>query len=265
MHSAPWANIHAVSIFRILMCLYLWALSIWLLVESPLKSFVYFTKWGIFLTTITYTFLAAFHIQQYFFRKSKDSLLRNYQSFYSPWLLWKWGIVFYESAFTFEVVIVLFFWIVLYPLMDHSDPGDLRDNILMHASPMAILVADYVINRIPFSFKHLPVSIFIMLMYGVVNLSYTLSSGTPVYPPLNFKDVMSYVWIVVLAFIESITYAIMFFITRFKLKKYRQMDLDYHSELTVFEVAGDYKESMVKSFHEKDHQSKLIDFPENDN
>lgn len=133
-------------------------------------------------------------------------------------------------------MIVLFFWLVLYPDTDHSEPNNLRDNILDHASPMAILAIDFVINRIPFKFLHLPVSIFIMLMYGVVNLTYTLSSGTPVYPPLNFKDAMSFVWILVLALIETITYAIMFLITRFKLNKYRQMDIDFHSELTVFEV-----------------------------
>ena len=221
------------------MFLYFWALTLWLLIESPLKSFIYFTKWGVFIATVAYTFLGLFHIRQYFLKRSKKSLVESYHNFFSPWLLWKWAIIFYETAFTFEVVITLFFWLVLYPATDHSDPVDLRNNLLIHASPMAILLADFIINRIPFSFKHLPLSIFVMLMYGIVNISYTLSTGTPVYPPLNFKDVMSYVWIIVLACILTSTYALMFFISRFKLRKYREMDKQLHTELTVFEVDGE--------------------------
>ena len=80
------------------------------------------------------------------------------------------------------------------------------------------------INRIPFKFKHIPLSLFIILVYGFVNLTYTLTTGTPVYPPLNFKDGMTVVWILVLFCIEAGAYGSMFLLTRWKLKKYRELD-----------------------------------------
>ena len=202
-------NVHIVAIYRVIACLFLWGLTIYMLVQSPLLSFVYFTKWGVLVTTITYTFLCAFHVRQYVCLRTKESLLKNYRNFYSPWLLWKWAIISYESAFTFEVVIVLFYWAVLYPDQDHTEEGFYVNNVLLHAMPMIILLIDYGINRVPFKMVHLPVSIFLMLAYGIVNLSYTISTGTPVYPPLNFKDAMSYVWIVVLALLETATYLLM--------------------------------------------------------
>ncbi|CDW91679.1 UNKNOWN [Stylonychia lemnae] len=259
LNSAPWANKHAVAAWRILAFLYLFGLAIWTIADDPKLCWIYFTKWGVFITTITYGILAAYQVRQYILIRSKKSVLQHYQNFYSPWLLWKWGIIFYESAFTFEVVITLFFWAILYPDSDHSDPNNLRNNLLLHASPIVVLVTDYVINRIPFQFKHLPLSLFILIVYGLVNMIYTLTSGTPVYPPLNFKDGMTAVWVLVLFCIETGTYTGMYFLTRWKIRKYRLLDADSSSELTIFEVTSNLN-SFGKS-NDNTH-SKLIESAE---
>lgn len=47
---------------------------------------------------------------------------------------------------------------------------------------------------------------FMMLMYGVVNMSYVLSTGKTIYAPLNYHDVMSFVWMIVLAGLEGFGY-----------------------------------------------------------
>ena len=187
-------------------------------------------------------------------------MLKSYQNFYSPWLLWKWGIIFYESAFTFEVVITLFYWAVLYPGTDESEkaePHYLRNNLFLHASPLLALLIDYGINRIPFMFKHLPLSLLIIIVYGIVNMTYTLTTGTPVYAPLSFKDGMTVVWIFVLFGIEAGTYGGMFLLTRWKLKKYRELDQKQDSELTVFEVTSNYN-TLTKS-NDRLQTSNLIE------
>ena len=91
-------------------------------------------------------------------------------------------------------------------------------NILSHAAPMFILVVDYILNRIPFKIVHLPLAMLIMLIYGLVNLTYTLSTGTPVYPPLNFKDAMSYVWAVMLLVLETGAFYVLHVITNLKIR-----------------------------------------------
>ena len=54
---------------------------------------------------------------------------------------------------------------------------------------------------------------------GIVNISYTLGTRTPVYPPLNFKDVLSFVWLVVLVLLECGAFAGITWVTKWKNKK----------------------------------------------
>jgi len=141
--------------------------------------------------------------------KTKDSILRNYQNIYSPWLLWKWSIFFYCASFTYEIIITLFFWSVLFPGIKHPDAFTFID----HISPIVILLVDYSMNRIPFSIRLLPLSMILLLVYGIVNMAWTLSTGNPVYPPINFKSGMTAVWILLLALLEVGGFYLMKFVT----------------------------------------------------
>jgi hypothetical protein len=96
-----------------------------------------------------------------------------------------------------------------------------------HISPIALLLLDYCMNRIPFNLRHLPLSMGLLLTYGVVNMSYTLATGHPIYDPLNFKDVMSFVWIVLLAGLECLGYFGLHHLTNWKLKKVHSRDNKY--------------------------------------
>jgi hypothetical protein len=177
-------------------------------------SIYYFTNWGIFVTTITYSFFFASIVKLYLCKSPTPAALEN-SNFHSPWILWKWGIFFYETSLTFEIIITLFFWTVLFAAVKHSSIKLFLD----HITPIVILVIDYAMNRIPFNLRHMPISAALMLIYGIVNFVKTLVTGVPVYPPLNFKDVMSYVWSVLLLGLEFIGYIAMFYFTRWKLKK----------------------------------------------
>ena len=110
---------------------------------------------------------------------------------------------FFETSLTFEVIITLFFWVVLY---EPGDPTITTWDYPDHIVPIVILSADYCMNRIPFNMRHLPVTLSIMLVYGIVNMTYTLVTGTPVYPPLNFHDVLSFVWLIVLVILQCLVF-----------------------------------------------------------
>jgi hypothetical protein len=138
---------------------------------------------------------------------------------FSPWLLWKWAVFFYETSLTFEVIITLFFWAVLF---DPDDPENDIWDYLDHSIPIVMLIIDYCMNKIPFNLRHLAPSMVIMVSYGIVNISYTLGTGTPVYPPLNFKDVLSFMWLVVLILLECGAYAGITWVTKWKIKKVKE-------------------------------------------
>lgn len=50
MYEAPWANTHALGVFRVLCCLLLWSLSLYHLITNKRPTLIYFTNWGIFFT-----------------------------------------------------------------------------------------------------------------------------------------------------------------------------------------------------------------------
>lgn len=100
--------------------------------------------------------------------------------------------------------------------MDNYD----YEAFLDHITPLMILLVDYVLNRIPFNYRHFPISMILGGAYFIVNLSYTLATGTPVYPPINYKDVYTYVWIVVLIVLEGVFYFGLYYLTRWKMRKY---------------------------------------------
>jgi hypothetical protein len=125
-------------------------------------------------------------------------MVRNYQNIYSPLLLWKWGIFFYVTSFTFEIIITIFFWAILFPLMKKADVFTFID----HIAPIVILLIDYTMSRIPFTIRHLPLAMIILLIYGTINMTWTLVTGHPVYPPLDFKGPMTAVYSLLLALFE---------------------------------------------------------------
>ena len=75
--------------------------------------------------------------------------------------------------------------------------------------------------------RHLSISMGLLLTYGVVNMSYTLSTGHPIYDPLNFKDIMSYVFMVILAGLECLGYFGLYHLTNWKLKKIQSKESKY--------------------------------------
>ena len=62
MHAAPWVNIHALYVYRLLCCIILWSISLYHLINNKQPTLIFFTNWGIFFTTATYTFFSMFTI-----------------------------------------------------------------------------------------------------------------------------------------------------------------------------------------------------------
>jgi hypothetical protein len=260
MHAAPWANPHVLAIFRVLCSVLLLSLSLFHLIKNKNPTLIYFTNWGIFFTAITYTVFAIFTIRQYFFLKTKESIIRNYQNTYSPWLLWKWGIFLYCASFVFEIIITLFFWGVLFPGMKNPDIFTFVD----HIAPIVILLIDYSMNRIPFSLRFLPLATILLTIYGVINMSWTLSTGHPVYPPLNFKDGMTAVWVILLGLLLVGGFFLMTWVTKAKLRKVHQIDVQRHNQFNLYEVDEEREQDKLNIHGDGQRNQYLASPPDTD-
>jgi hypothetical protein len=152
--------------------------------------------------------------------------------------LWKWCIFFYETSLTFEILITIFFWSVLFPIMIKTGKHPGIFTFIDHIAPVVVLTIDYTMNRIPFTLKHLPLTLIILVSYGVVNMVKTLVTGIPVYPPLNYHDFMTFVWMAVLLLLEVLAYMAMCALTKWKNAKIARIDMKKGSELTVFNISN---------------------------
>lgn len=213
-------NQTVIDVYRIICCVGLLSLSLYHIITNKDPTLLFFTNWGIFMTAITYMLFTASII------RDRLGLTKSSSSdIYSPWVLWKWTCFLYETTLAFEgFIIVPFFWLVLFPILLQKDidPGPFA--YIDHITPFAVMAIDYPFNRIPMTLRHFPLSLGILLIYGVVNMTKTLVTGKPVYDPLTFKDIMSLVWSLVLITLLVIGYLVLSWVTPKKLARVRAID-----------------------------------------
>ena len=179
----------------------------------------YFTNWGVNITCISFCILAYCHINEMINTKNNG----QHVNVYSPWMSEKWAIFFSQLALTFEGVIVIFYWCILFPLHGHVgySQWEVIQDYINHAVPVTVLFLDFVMNVVPFHFRHLPFFLGIMIIYGFgVNMTVTLVSGTPVYTPLTWKTPMSWAYVGGLLTLAVISFSTWYFISVRKNKKY---------------------------------------------
>ena len=110
---------------------------------TALKTLKYFTQWSELLTFIT-LFLSNFSINL--------GNQKSHKSYLSPCLAWKWFAFFFQAAFVYEIIVVSFYWIVLYPYMSKDKAAHLLvlENA-DHIFPFLCLLIEYLfLNSVPF-------------------------------------------------------------------------------------------------------------------
>ncbi|XP_057317350.1 protein rolling stone-like [Hydractinia symbiolongicarpus] len=104
-----------------------------------------------------------------------------------PWhvkLFWAW----YNVTYVITIVTDLMYWGFVYQ-PSHFDTFDMRfSNINDHSALLAMLLIDFTFHRIPVHLYHVVYSIVVAVIYLMVSIIYTLSSGRYVYKVLNWKD-----------------------------------------------------------------------------
>lgn len=143
------------------------------------------------------------------------------------------------TALLWESVIASVYWSILYwpdkdYLKDHL--GKQLWNYCDHLVPICVLLTDWFLNRIYFEWNQIYVNLVIFLLYGLVNIGVTYGRGYPVYDPISWDSVGT--WILGLAMLPLAAgyYVSIYYLTRYKFKKMGMHDSIEYSMATDTKV-----------------------------
>ena len=69
---------------------------------------------------------------------------------------------------------------------------------LDHSVSLICLIVDFSVNAVPFVKRHLVLIVLNAFIYVIINMIATFATGRPVYPPMPWTDVASYIMALVI-------------------------------------------------------------------
>lgn len=193
---------------------FLYAFSIYtmtnILAASFYKNYKYLTYWGECMTLLAFFFLLVDSIDYH--QSQKGGFLLN--SVFS-----KFTLVFFELAFTFELVIVLLYWIAVFPTnTDYLNDVFYTNNVHVHGICLALMWIENILNMIEFIPSHFIIMLIVAFCYIIDNVIVTFCINfTPVYSVLTWTNGMSYGYIIACFIVLAIHFSIgYYFFKKFK-------------------------------------------------
>lgn len=148
--------------------------------NQPSHLLLMFTGWGIMISWVAMLFTTI------------ASLIPNEDG--KPRMIYKVAYGLFETAWTAQLVITVFFWVVLTPL-SHTWMHLENYRVLMttenHALAMCNLVADTLINNVQFRIPHLLFPLIVAFCYMAVGIVASYTADFVAYSILTWKDAMS--------------------------------------------------------------------------
>jgi len=111
------------------------------------KDYKYFTNWGFTMTEFYFIIVVLAYAVDRFGSKAQDS------NHFGNCKMWKWVTYLFQTAITWEVIITIVYWGLLWPTETHVAHGwlyDFKRTILVHLLPLIFLSIDFALNRIYF-------------------------------------------------------------------------------------------------------------------
>lgn len=108
----------------------------------------------------------------------------------SPWCMWKWATFLHQMTWEWNFIISLIFWTMLYPFEDHIYSSRLSHwlEFMDHICPLGYVTIDWLLNAIKYEKTPIGLNLVVVGVYGIVNITYTKVTGSPVYPPFITWD-----------------------------------------------------------------------------
>jgi hypothetical protein len=184
-----------------------------------INSYKYFTTWGLNMTELYLLLAVSAYILNCF-----DNPKKEHRNPYACFEMWKWVTIVYQVALTWETVITIVYWSILWSTENHANHSwwyYFWRTALVHILPLVYLLIDYSMNRFYFEESHIWIITGTMVAYGGVNIAVTKITGKPVYGPLSWDSLFSWgLGLALLPFAIGTAYA-WFALTKCKFKKLR--------------------------------------------
>lgn len=140
---------------------------------------------------------------------------------YSPLRLWKWWIILFEWTLVIEVLVTIIFWTTLYSPKTWATftPGFKMQNCFEHGLIVCFLLVEWCLNAVPFCWRHLVFVNAMMVLYLLETLIIALVTSNAVYPPLSWRNGLSWASLVVMPALVSLIFSFFKIITDWKLAR----------------------------------------------
>lgn len=177
------------------------------------KSYMYLTYWGEVLTMLTFFTLLIDNIlyMQDYYKENQSSHLSRAAH------------IIFETAFSYELSIVLLYWLAVYPSSkDEKNSLFYTTNILVHGFCFILLWIENIFNFIEFFPRHMFIVTFIGIAYIIDNVIvvFCINFDT-VYSVLTWTDVMSYIYVIGCLIVALLHFYLgMMIFKRYKWKKW---------------------------------------------
>lgn len=182
---------------------------------------MFLTNWGFWCTLFTFALGVYISFSSTYKRESAE----DYN--YNKWTVaWKHWVLLFEGTLLIEILITLFFWIMLWPILKHkkmiteATPEFFLEVVLAHTMPLALLLIEWMMNAAPFAKRHIVIFLTIGISYLILNIIITFSRDKPVYPVFKWTNTASYVTAVATVIATSLIHVALYYINNCKLGRY---------------------------------------------
>ena len=105
----------------------------------------------------------------------------------------------------------------------------------MHALPLICYIIDFMLNRLPIVMRHILIGIIVNVVYSLINMIITLSTGMLVYPIFTWTDGLTYLYLFLSFLILVFSYTMMYFLAKIKNKHYGRLQGKRDKEKYVYD------------------------------
>jgi hypothetical protein len=175
------------KIFRFFSCILMIGIFVWNLnFEDLHPPYLFLTSWGVYITTLYFLSLSI----HYILKGSEETPIRN--NIYLCMLL------ICEAAFSLELFICIFYWIVLYP--DDERSRNNTDIFLFsfseHLISPVLILLDNIFAMPKYEKKHYLIPFTISILYAILNGYYALVENVYIYQVIDWQTGLSFAFII---------------------------------------------------------------------
>jgi len=170
------------KIFRIFSAIIMFPIFIWNSVFNyEIPPYLYLTSWGVYFTFLHFEMLL-FH---YMILGSTESPSKR--------KLYILMLFVSQIAFSLEIMINVIYWIFIFPFEEqtHTKAVYLLYTLCVHVISLILITTDNVVSSLKYQKKDVLATVIVIILYGILNFSYTKTKGEPVYSKIDWKDGVS--------------------------------------------------------------------------